>query len=100
MNGFNGFDGQARIGGASGLRGGRQKGAGSYISSPNFSGKVEYFGFRGLNLGLSGYIGDTQSTLFSNTEEFNAFTKNKGGETSEVRCTGITLIWDTMFCEV
>jgi hypothetical protein len=57
MNGFNSFDGQARIGGASGLRGGRQKGVESYISSPNFSGKVEYFGIRGLNLGLSGYFG-------------------------------------------
>jgi hypothetical protein len=125
MNGFNGFNGQARIGGANGFRGGRQKGAESYISSPNFSTKVEYFGFRGLNIGLSGYFGDTQSTLYnnldkndeaalakadssvvgismfgadarytykglkitgqlyytqvSNTEEFNAFTKNKGG---------------------
>ena len=125
MNGFNGFDGQARIGGASGLRGGRQKGAESYISSPNFSTKIEYFGIRGLNIGLSGYFGDTQSTLYngidkndevalakadssvvgitmigadarysykgikltgqfyytllSNTEQFNAFTKNKGG---------------------
>lgn len=69
MNGFNGFDGQARIGGASGLRGGRQKGADSYISSPNFSGKVEYFGFRGLNLGLSGYFGDTQSTLYHNLDK-------------------------------
>lgn len=125
MNGFNGFNGQARIGGASGFRGGRQKGAESYISSPNLSTKVEYFGFRGLNVGLSGYFGDTQSTLYnnldkndnaalakadssvvgismfgtdarytykglkitgqlyytlvSNTEQFNAFTKNKGG---------------------
>ena len=69
MNGFNGFDGQARIGGASGLRGGRQKGAESYMSSPNFSGKVEYFGFRGLNLGLSGYFGDTQSTLYNNLDK-------------------------------
>ena len=125
MNGFNGFNGQARIGGTSGLRDGRQKGANSYMSSPNLSLKAEYFGIRGLNLGLSGYFGDTQSslyngidkndgaalakadssvvgismigadarysykglkltgqfyyTLLSNTEQFNAFTKNKGG---------------------
>ena len=72
MNGFNGYDGQARIGGASGLRGGRQKGANSYMSSPNFSGKVEYFGIRGLNLGLSGYLGNTQSTLY------NGIDKNDG----------------------
>ena len=69
MNGFNGYDGQARIGGASGLRGGRQKGANSYISSPNFSGKVEYFGIRGLNLGLSGYFGNTQSTLYNGIDK-------------------------------
>jgi hypothetical protein len=69
MNGFNGFNGQARIGGANGFRGGRQKGAESYISSPNFSTKVEYFGFRGLNIGLSGYFGDTQSTLYNNLDK-------------------------------
>jgi hypothetical protein len=69
MNGFNGFDGQARIGGANGFRGGRQKGAESYISSPNFSTKVEYFGFRGLNIGLSGYFGDTQSKLYNNLDK-------------------------------
>ena len=127
MNGFNSFDGSARIGGASGLRGGRQKGAESFVSSPNFSSKIEYFGIRGLNLGLGGYFGKTQSTLYngidksddaalakadssvvgismigadarysykglkltgqfyytvlSNTEEYNKFTKNKGGGT-------------------
>jgi len=69
MNGFNGYDGTAHIGGASGLRGGRQKGADSYISSPNFSGKIEYFGIRGLNLGLSGYFGDTQSTLYNGIDK-------------------------------
>jgi len=69
MNGFNGYDGTAHFGGASGLRGGRQKGADSYISSPNFSGKIEYFGIRGLNLGLSGYFGDTQSTLYNGIDK-------------------------------
>jgi len=69
MNGFNGYDGKAHIGGASGLRGGRQKGADSYISSPNFSGKIEYFGIRGLNLGLSGYFGNTQSTLYNGIDK-------------------------------
>lgn len=64
MNGFNGYDGSAQISGKNGLRKGRQKGAESYISSPNFSGKVEYYGIRGLNIGLSGYFGKTQSTLY------------------------------------
>lgn len=69
MNGFNGYDGSANLGGKNGLRKGRQKGAESYISSPNFTGKVEYYGFRGLNVGLSGYFGKTQSTLYDGTDE-------------------------------
>ncbi len=64
MNGFNGYDGTAKLNGKNGLRSGRQKGAESYISSPNFAGKVEYYGIRGLNIGLSGYFGKTQSTLY------------------------------------
>lgn len=64
VNGFNGYNGSAKVSGAKGLRSGRQKGAESYISSPNLSAKVEYFGIRGLNLGLSGYFGKTQSTLY------------------------------------
>jgi hypothetical protein len=69
MNGFKSFDGQANIGGSSGLRGGRQKGAESFVSAPNFSAKVEYFGIRGLNLGLSGYFGNTQSTLYNGIDK-------------------------------
>lgn len=64
-NGFKSFDGQANIGGASGLRGGRQHAAQSFITAPNFTGRVEYFGLRGLNLGLAGYFGKTQSTLYN-----------------------------------
>lgn len=64
MNGFNGYNGSAKLNGSKGLRSGRQKGAESYISSPNFAGKVEYFGIRGLNIGLSAYLGKTQSTLY------------------------------------
>ncbi|MCK5208821.1 MAG: hypothetical protein KAQ79_12390, partial [Cyclobacteriaceae bacterium] len=55
-----------------GLRKGRQKGAESFMSSPDFTTKVEYYGFRGLNLGLSGYIGNTQSTLYNGLEKDNA----------------------------
>ncbi|WP_291860440.1 hypothetical protein [Marinilabilia sp.] len=69
MNGFNGYDGAANLGGKNGLRKGRQKGAESFISSPNFTGKVEYYGIRGLNVGLSGYFGKTQSTLYDGTDK-------------------------------
>jgi len=65
VNGFNGYDATARLNGANGLRGGRQRGASSYISAPNFTAKVEYYGIRGLNVGVSGYLGDTQSRLYN-----------------------------------
>ena len=64
VNGFNGFNGAGKFNGKNGLRKGRQKGAESYISSPNFATKVEYYGIRGLNIGVSGYFGDSQSTLY------------------------------------
>lgn len=69
MNGFNGYNGSAKLNGSKGLRSGRQKGAESYISSPNFAGKVEYFGIRGLNIGLSAYLGKTQSTLYDGLDK-------------------------------
>ena len=71
VNGFNGYDGTAKLNGKGGLRSGRQKGASSYISSPNFTGKVEYYGIRGLNVGLSGYFGDTQSKLYNGIAKDN-----------------------------
>ncbi len=64
VNGFNGYDGSAKLDGKNGLRKGRQKGAESFISAPNFSGKLEFYGVRGLNIGLSGYYGNTQTTLY------------------------------------
>ncbi len=64
VNGFNGYDGAPRLNGSNGLRKGRQKGAESFISTPNYTGKIEYYGIRGLNIGLSGYFGKTQSTLY------------------------------------
>ncbi|MBA4408341.1 MAG: hypothetical protein Q8S54_14125 [Bacteroidota bacterium] len=72
VNGFNGYDGTAKLNGKNGLRSGRQKGASSYISSPNFTGKVEFYGIRGLNVGLSGYFGDTQSKLYNGIAKDNA----------------------------
>lgn len=70
LNGFAGYsNGDAKLGGKKPLRGGRQKGAESFTSSPNVSGKIEYFGFRGINLGLSGYFGKTQSTLYNGIDK-------------------------------
>ncbi|WP_299522847.1 hypothetical protein [uncultured Lutibacter sp.] len=62
---FNGFksyaDGAGFLKGSNGLRSGRQKGAESTVSSPNFSTKLDYYGISGLRVGLSGYFGDTQT---------------------------------------
>lgn len=72
VNGFNGYKaGAGTLNGNNGFRSGRQKGAESYISSPNFTGKIEYYGIRGLNLGLSGYYGKTQSTLYNGLDKTN-----------------------------
>ena len=71
VNGFNGYNGTANLSGKNGFRNGRQKGAESFISSPNFTFKTEYYGFRGLNMGLSGYFGNTQSTLYNGIDKNN-----------------------------
>jgi hypothetical protein len=66
---FNGFKSTANddgdvtgfLKGSNGLRGGRQKAIKSTVDSPTFSTKVEYYGFPGLRLGVSGYFGKTQA---------------------------------------
>lgn len=68
VNGFNGYDGTARFTGSNGLRSGRQKGAESFSSAPNFSAKVDYYGISGLKIGLAGYFGDSQTTLFDGVD--------------------------------
>lgn len=72
VNGFKSYDGSGLLGGSKGFRSGRQKGAESIVTYPNFTGKVEYFGVRGLNIGLSGYFGKTQSKLYDNLAKDDA----------------------------
>lgn len=72
VNGFNGYDGSAKFTGSGGLRSGRQKGAESYMSFPNLASKIEYYGIRGLNLGVSGYFGKSQSTLYQGISKKDA----------------------------
>ncbi len=69
MNGFNGYDGGPKLSGQYGLRKARQKGAESIMRSPSFAGRIEYFGLRGLNVGLSAYSGLTQSSLFKKIDK-------------------------------
>ncbi len=65
FNGFNGYNNGGVLKGSSFLRSGRQKGAKSFMSSPTFSGKIDYYGIMGLKLGLATYMGETQSSLYN-----------------------------------
>lgn len=69
VNGFKSYDKGGTLNGANALRKGRQKGAESFMSSPNLTFRTEYFGLRGLNIGLSAYFGKTSSALFAGIEK-------------------------------
>jgi hypothetical protein len=72
VNGFSGHDGtNAMFSGSKALREGRQKGSKAYIISPSFTGKIEYYGAKNLNVGFSGYFGGSQSRLYSNLDKEN-----------------------------
>ncbi len=64
VNGFSSYDDGGKLRGSNGFRKGRQKGAESQFSSPNFSAKVDFYGINGLKMGAAAYIGKTQSSLF------------------------------------
>jgi hypothetical protein len=64
VNGFNGFDGSARVSGSTGLRSARQKGAEASLRSPAVTGKLTFYGLNGLRVGFSGYYGKTETELY------------------------------------
>ena len=64
VNGFLGYNGAGTLRGSDGFRKGRQKGAESTMSSPNYSAKLDFYGITGLKIGASAYVGETQSTLY------------------------------------
>ena len=77
---FNGFKSDG-LGGEKGLRGGRQKGAESIINSATLSTKVDYYGIKGLRLGLSSYFGDTQpEELIEDVRGAKVMVKMIGGD--------------------
>ena len=69
VNGFNGYNGSGTFRGSDAFRKGRQKGAESFTSSPNFSAKVDYYGISGLKVGISGYFGNSQSSLYNGLDK-------------------------------
>jgi hypothetical protein len=72
VGGLNGYDTKGIFNGSTGLREGRQKGSKAYISSPALTGKIEFYGIRNINIGLSGYLGKSQSKLFGKLPDDNA----------------------------
>lgn len=66
VNGFLGYGTSATVNGSDAFRKARQKGIKSVVSAPNLTAKVEYYGLKGLNIGASAYLGNTQSSLYNN----------------------------------
>lgn len=71
VNGFMGYNGVAKLDGDDAYRGGRQKGAKSTINHPNLSAKIDIYGIKRLKIGLSTYLGKTQSSLFNGLSTSN-----------------------------
>lgn len=72
VNGLNGYDAAGGVfSGSKTLREGRQKGSKAYITSPSYTGKVEFYGAKNLNIGISGYAGKSQSRLYTNLDKSN-----------------------------
>lgn len=89
MNGFSGYDGsKGLITGEKFLRDARQKGAKSIMTSPDLSARIDYYGIRGLKLGLSGYFGKSESALYKNLDLSN----NVNVKTADSSVVGITMI--------
>jgi len=57
--GLNGFDG---------IRNGIQGGANAEFSNPNFTAKLDYYGFDNINFGISAYTGSTNNNTISNND--------------------------------
>lgn len=89
VNGFNGFDaGAGLFSGSKALREGRQKGSKAYITSPAYSGKLEFYGIMNLNIGLSGYIGNSQSRLLAKVNKDSVALVNR----ADSSIVGISMI--------
>ncbi|MDO9152164.1 MAG: hypothetical protein Q7U47_00360 [Paludibacter sp.] len=89
INGSSSYDGNTGFFNSDkGMRDGRQKGSKSYMSTPNFTGKIEYYGIRGLNIGFSGYVGNSQSKLYDKLDKSNTHLKAK----ADSSVVGISMI--------
>lgn len=69
VNGPLGYDNGPKLSGRKPIRGARQKGSQVTISDFDLSGRLTYYGIKGLNFGFSGYFGQTESSLFNNLNQ-------------------------------
>lgn len=65
VNGFNGYNDGSVFSGKKGLRSGRQKGAESYMTEPDFAARASYYGMPGWNLGASIYKGESETSMYN-----------------------------------
>ncbi len=72
VGGLNGYDSKGIFNGSSGFREGRQKGSKAYVNSPALTGKIEFYGAKNLNVGISGYFGKSQSRLYGKLPQDNS----------------------------
>jgi len=77
FTGFDGYNNGQKLNGKNGFRSGRQKGLNSYITSPNLSLKLDYYGVRNLNIGLAGYFGKSQSMLMNKLDKSSEAAKQQ-----------------------
>ena len=54
-----------------GFKEGRQEAGENIISSPSISGKLDYYGIKGLKIGAAAYSGKTQSILYDGISKSN-----------------------------
>jgi hypothetical protein len=101
VGGLSGYDTKAVFNGSSGLREGRQKGSKAYMSSPALTGKIEFYGIKNLNFGVSGYMGKSQSKLYGKLPDNNADLGAKADSSSVgISMVGVDARYQTKGLEV
>jgi len=86
------YDGEAKLSAEKGLRGGRQKGAKSKVTTlPAISGQLEYFGLDGYKIGLSAYHGRTNTSLYDTFQNDNSEFANMTIDSSTVTTSMATI---------
>lgn len=68
VNGFKGYGSSALFNGSNGLRNGRQAGSQAILRRPALTGKLSFYGLKGLTLEGSAYYGKSESSLYDKVD--------------------------------